>query len=220
MIHPQTILLVDDHSLITTALSALLKSMYPGVSIHVGSTAKDALELASKYGDSADLMILDLGLPDSTGTELLERLLLEYPALKILVLSGLVDSDSILKTLSAGAAGFIPKSLDANLLKGAVNFVLEGGVYIPSKILTQQQSIGMSPQQPSVNPSSTVHLTTRQCQVLKLLSQGDSIKSICRKLDLSEGTIKTHVTAIYRAFDARNRTEALIAARRNGFNVD
>lgn len=194
--------------------------MYPGVSIHVGATAKEALELASKYGDSADLMILDLGLPDSTGTELLERLLLEYPALKILVLSGLVDSDSILKTLSAGAAGFIPKSLDANLLKGAVNFVLEGGVYIPSKILTQQQSIGMSPQQPLVNPSSTVHLTTRQCQVLKLLSQGDSIKSICRKLDLSEGTIKTHVTAIYRAFDARNRTEALIAARRNGFNVD
>ncbi len=216
MIQPQTILLVDDHSLITTALSALLKSMYPGVSIHVGATAKEALELASKYGDSADLMILDLGLPDSTGTELL----LEYPALKILVLSGLVDSDSILKTLSAGAAGFIPKSLDANLLKGAVNFVLEGGVYIPSKILTQQQSIGMSPQQPSVNPSSTVHLTTRQCQVLKLLSQGDSIKSICRKLDLSEGTIKTHVTAIYRAFDARNRTEALIAARRNGFNVE
>ena len=220
MIQPQTILLVDDHSLITTALSALLKSMYPGVSIHVGATAKEALELASKYGDSADLMILDLGLPDSTGTELLERLLLEYPALKILVLSGLVVSDSILKTLSAGAAGFIPKSLDANLLKGAVNFVLEGGVYIPSKILTQQQSIGMSPQQPSVNPSSTVHLTTRQCQVLKLLSQGDSIKSICRKLDLSEGTIKTHVTAIYRAFDARNRTEALIAARRNGFNVE
>lgn len=220
MIQPQTILLVDDHSLITTALSALLKSMYLGVSIHVGATAKEALELASKYGDSADLMILDLGLPDSTGTDLLERLLLEYPALKILVLSGLVDSDSILKTLSAGAAGFIPKSLDANLLKGAVNFVLEGGVYIPSKILTQQQSIGMSPQQPSVNPSSTVHLTTRQCQVLKLLSQGDSIKSICRKLDLSEGTIKTHVTAIYRAFDARNRTEALIAARRNGFNVE
>ena len=220
MIQPQTILLVDDHSLITTALSALLKSMYLGVSIHVGATAKEALELASKYGDSADLMILDLGLPDSTGTDLLERLLLEYPALKILVLSGLVDSDSTLKTLSAGAAGFIPKSLDANLLKGAVNFVLEGGVYIPSKILTQQQSIGMSPQQPLVNPSSTVHLTTRQCQVLKLLSQGDSIKSICRKLDLSEGTIKTHVTAIYRAFDARNRTEALIAARRNGFNVD
>lgn len=220
MPQPQTILIVDDHSLITTALSALLQSMYPGVKTYVGGTAREALELAASYGDSADLMILDLGLPDSSGTELLEKLLNDYPALKILVLSGLIDSDSILRTLSAGAAGFVPKSLDADLLKGAVNFVLEGGVYIPSKVLSQQQSAGMSPQQPIVNPHSKVHLTTRQCQVLKLLSQGDSIKSICRKMELSEGTIKTHVTAIYRAFDARNRTEALIAARRNGYNVD
>lgn len=212
MVKPQTILLVDDHSLITTAMSALLQSMYPDVQIHVGATAKEAVELAKKYGDSADLMILDLGLPDSQGTDLLVRLLQNYPALKILVLSGNCDPDSILKALSAGAAGYVPKTLDANLLKSTINFVLEGGVYIPSKILSQQQ--------PVVNPSSKVHLTTRQCQVLKLLSQGDSIKTICRKMDLSEGTIKTHVTALYRAFDARNRTEALIAARRNGFNVD
>lgn len=148
MVKPQTILLVDDHSLITTAMSALLQSMYPDVQIHVGATAKEAVELAEKYGDSADLMILDLGLPDSQGTDLLVRLLQNYPALKILVLSGNCDPDSILKALSAGAAGYVPKTLDANLLKSTINFVLEGGVYIPSKILSQQQSMGMSPQQP------------------------------------------------------------------------
>ena len=54
MVKPQTILLVDDHSLITTAMSALLQSMYPDVQIHVGATAKEAVELAEKYGDSAD----------------------------------------------------------------------------------------------------------------------------------------------------------------------
>ena len=193
MVKPQTILLVDDHSLITTAMSALLQSMYPDVQIHVGATAKEAVELAEKYGDSADLMILDLGLPDSQGTDLLVRLLQNYPALKILVLSGNCDPDSILKALSAGAAGYVPKTLDATLLKSTINFVLEGGVYNPSKVLSQ---------------------------VLKHMSQGDTIKTLCRKMDLSEGTIKTHVTALYRAFDARNRTEALIAARRNGFNVD
>lgn len=96
MVKPQTILLVDDHSLITTAMSALLQSMYPDVQIHVGATAKEAVELAEKYGDSADLMILDLGLPDSQGTDLLVRLLQNYPALKILVLSGNCDPDSIL----------------------------------------------------------------------------------------------------------------------------
>ena len=126
MVKPQTILLVDDHSLITTAMSALLQSMYPDVQIHVGATAKEAVELAEKYGDSADLMILDLGLPDSQGTDLLVRLLQNYPALKILVLSGNCDPDSILKALSAGAAGYVPKTLDANLLKSTINFVLEG----------------------------------------------------------------------------------------------
>ena len=100
MVKPQTILLVDDHSLITTAMSALLQSMYPDVQIHVGATAKEAVELAEKYGDSADLMILDLGLPDSQGTDLLVRLLQNYPALKILVLSGNCDPDSILKAIS------------------------------------------------------------------------------------------------------------------------
>lgn len=220
MKQPHLVLLIDDHSLITTAMTALLKSMYPDVQVFTGASAKDARELASRYGDSADLMILDLCLPDSNGTGLLEQLLVEYPALKILVLSGVLDPDSILKSLSAGAAGYVPKSLDASMLKHAISFVLEGGVYIPSKVLSQQQSVGMNPQQPIVNPSSSVHLTPRQCQVLKLLSQGDSIKTICKKMDLSEGTIKTHVAAIYRAFDAKNRTEALIAARKNGFNVD
>lgn len=220
MKQPHLVLLVDDHSLITTAMSALLKSMYPEVQIYTGSSARDARELANKFGDSADLMILDLCLPDSSGTGLLEQLLSEYPALKILVLSGVVDPDSILKSLSAGAAGYVPKSLDATLLKHAISFVLEDGVYIPSKVLSQQQSVGMNPQQPLENPSSSVHLTPRQCQVLKLLSQGDSIKTICKKMELSEGTIKTHVAAIYRAFNAKNRTEALIAARKNGFNVD
>ncbi|WP_289186387.1 response regulator, partial [Turicimonas muris] len=102
MKQPHLVLLVDDHSLITTAMSALLKSMYPEVQIYTGSSARDARELANKFGDSADLMILDLCLPDSSGTGLLEQLLSEYPALKILVLSGVVDPDSILKSLSAG----------------------------------------------------------------------------------------------------------------------
>ncbi|MBQ8829165.1 MAG: response regulator transcription factor [Burkholderiaceae bacterium] len=217
---PQTILLVDDHSLITTAMSALLKSMYPDVQVQIGADAKEARRLVAEHGDSADLMILDLGLPDCQGTELLVELLQDYPALKILVLSGSVEPEKILKALSAGAAGYVPKTLDAHLLKDAISLVLEGGVYIPAKILSQAQSEGMAPQVPVHNPKASVHLTNRQCQVLKLLSQGDSIKEICRTMNLSEGTIKTHVTAIYRAFNARNRTEALIAARKNCFNVD
>jgi len=64
-----------------------------------------------------------------------------------------------------------------------------------------------------------IQLTERQEQVLQLLARGAPIKIICRELGLSEGTVKTHVTAIYRAFGASNRTEALLAARRHGYDV-
>ena len=65
-----------------------------------------------------------------------------------------------------------------------------------------------------------VHLTDRQKDVLLQLAKGAPIKRICRDLELSEGTVKTHVAAIYRAFGASNRTEALLAARRAGFDID
>jgi DNA-binding NarL/FixJ family response regulator len=67
--------------------------------------------------------------------------------------------------------------------------------------------------------SSRARLTDRQEQVLELLARGAPIKVICRELNLSEGTVKTHVTAIYRAFGASNRTEALLAARKQGYDV-
>ncbi|HRK57676.1 MAG TPA: response regulator transcription factor, partial [Burkholderiaceae bacterium] len=107
-----------------------------------------------------------------------------------------------------------------------IRFVLSGGVYIPNDLLddsTRGASILGLPErgrdvfgQPS---AKRIQLTERQEQVLQLLARGAPIKIICRELGLSEGTVKTHVTAIYRAFGASNRTEALLAARRHGYDV-
>ena len=76
-----------------------------------------------------------------------------------------------------------------------------------------------TPERPREVGATRVELTERQEQVLQLLARGAPIKIICRELGLSEGTVKTHVTAIYRAFNASNRTEALLAARRHGYDV-
>ena len=117
----------------------------------------------------------------------------------------------------------MPKSLDTEMLGNAIDFVLKGGVFIPSKLLTESQRVGFFTRTAAHLKSSAeepVHLTERQKDVLALLAQGAPIKRICRELDLSEGTVKTHVAAIYRAFGASNRTEALLAARRAGFDID
>lgn len=93
--------------------------------------------------------------------------------------------------------------------------------FIPSKLLAESQRTGFINRTTELIPQEAepVHLTERQKDVLMLLAQGAPIKRICRDLNLSEGTVKTHVAAIYRAFGATNRTEALLAARRAGYEI-
>lgn len=215
-------LIVDDHALITGALTMLLEDRDPEAEVHTAATADDALALADREGD-ADLLILDLSLPGVTGTELMEEIVRRQPMLKILIVSGMADQEAIMRVLQLGAAGFVPKSLDTDMLSGAIDFVLKGGVFIPSKLLTESQKDGFFTRTAArLKPAEAEppHLTDRQRDVLAQLAKGAPIKRICRELDLSEGTVKTHVAAIYRAFGASNRTEALIAARRAGFDID
>jgi DNA-binding NarL/FixJ family response regulator len=219
------ILLVDDHSLITEALKVLLHDLDPQAQIFTGADAPAAEQLAADHQD-ADLMLLDLGLPGATGTSLLEKLTTLHPDLKILVLSGVQDQRSVMRVLQLGAAGFVPKSMATENLVSAIRFVLSGGVYIPADLLEDAtrgaQMLGLPERGRDMlgRPSGgRVQLTERQEQVLQLLARGAPIKIVCRELNLSEGTVKTHVTAIYRAFGASNRTEALLAARRNGYDV-
>lgn len=215
-------LIVDDHALVAGALTLLLEDRDPEADVHTAATADAALELVDREGD-ADLLILDLSLPGVTGTELMEEIVRRQPMLKILVVSGLADQESIMRVLQLGAAGFVPKSLDTELLSSAIDFVLKGGVYIPSKLLTESQKDGFVTRTAArlkAPESAPPHLTDRQLDVLAQLAKGAPIKRICRELDLSEGTVKTHVAAIYRSFGASNRTEALIAARRAGFDID
>lgn len=215
-------LIVDDHALVAGALTLLLEDRDPEADVHTAATADAALELVDREGD-ADLLILDLSLPGVTGTELMEEIVRRQPMLKILVVSGLADQESIMRVLQLGAAGFVPKSLDTELLSSATDFVLKGGVYIPSKLLTESQKDGFFTRTAArlkAPESAPPHLTDRQLDVLAQLAKGAPIKRICRELDLSEGTVKTHVAAIYRSFGASNRTEALIAARRAGFDID
>lgn len=215
-------LIVDDHALVAGALTLLLEDRDPEADVHTAATADAALELVDREGD-ADLLILDLSLPGVTGTELMEEIVRRQPMLKILVVSGLADQERIMRVLQLGAAGFVPKSLDTELLSSAIDFVLKGGVYIPSKLLTESQKDGFFTRTAArlkAPESAPPHLTDRQLDVLAQLAKGAPIKRICRELDLSEGTVKTHVAAIYRSFGASNRTEALIAARRAGFDID
>ena len=214
------ILVVDDHSLITDALSILFLDLDPDAEVLTTRTAEGAMEMLNQHGD-LDLVVLDLGMPGVSGTSLLESMVAHSPEMKILVLSGQQDPRNVMRVLQLGAAGFVPKSMASDTLLAAVKFVLSGGVYIPADLLDEVNRVAMigTPERAREQGATRVELTERQEQVLQLLARGAPIKIICRELGLSEGTVKTHVTAIYRAFNASNRTEALLAARRHGYDI-
>ncbi len=210
-------LIVDDHALLAGALKFLLESRDPNAEVQTTGDPSHALTLLDAHADELNLLILDLNLPGVEGTELLEVIVARYPTLKVLVVSGSTDKDNIVNVLQLGAAGFVPKSLETETLSNAIDFVLKGGVFIPTQLLNETQD-AQSFVLPTVEKTvPDVHLTERQQDVLVELAKGSPIKRICLNLGLSEGTVKTHVGAIYRAFGASNRTEALLAARRAGF---
>jgi DNA-binding NarL/FixJ family response regulator len=217
------ILLIDDHELIIDLVSALLHDVLSDVVVCTARDASGALRLLAE-NDDAGLMLLDLGVPGATGTSLLEAVLAQSPKLKVLVLSGWQDRQSVMRVLQIGAVGFVPKSMATDVLVAAIRLVLSGGIYIPSNLFEPMRCAepprSPTPRQFEFEPGSiSATLTERQKQVLRLLSRGMPIKEVCRELGLSEGTVKTHVLAIYRAFGASNRTQALLAARRNGYDM-
>ena len=216
------VLVIDDHALVRDALRGVLKELRGEASVVEAPDWREATRQIEKTPD-LDLVLLDLGLPDRDGFEILAELRERYPAISVVVLSGRNDRESVARALDLGALGFIPESAQREVMLSAFNLIFSGGMYIPPEILAHQGPASMrstsAPGPPGRRVSGAdLGLTERQLEVLALLMQGKSNKAICRVLDLAEPTVKNHVTAILRALEATNRTEAVIAARALGFD--
>jgi DNA-binding NarL/FixJ family response regulator len=215
-----TILLVDDHVLIREAMRGVLRELDGSTPILEAQSARQADELISRNPDIS-LVLLDLGLPDRDGFEMLESLRRSHPAVAVVVLSALNDRDNVRKSLDAGAQGFIPKTAAREILLGALRLILAGGVYIPPEILSAAPPPRAAPpttvaQRAGQTPAD-LGLTGRQLDVLALMMQGKSNKLICRHLNLAEPTVKNHVSSILKALNVNNRTEAVLAVTARGW---
>lgn len=219
------ILVVDDHPLILEALKQVLRDLDPDIEVIEARDARQALEQAGRHPELA-LVLLDLTLPEKHGFELLPELRQHTPGLPVVVLSATEDRDTVLRAINDGAMGFIPKTSRTEVLVAALRLVFSGGVYLPPSAFSVPNGTTSDPRAPAQTPVPATRsprdagLTERQAQVLALLVQGKSNKLICRALDLAEGTVKIHVTAILRALNVSNRTEAVVAVSRLGLRLD
>lgn len=211
-------LIVDDHLLFGEGLKLLLGSAAAIEDITCCTSGAEALGLAST--SSYDLVLLDWKLgSEPSGVELIVALKQLLPSASVVVVSGENAPRLIKLAIDSGASGFVPKESSSSLLIDALRVVAHGGVYLPSSVLalgSPEQVAQWLPEQGtssnmSLRSMATVFpaLTPRQSEILNLLIRGMSNKLIARQLDISDGTVKQHLNAIFRELDVHSRTEAV-----------
>lgn len=208
------ILIADDHELFRDGLRHVLDQLGGALEIVEACDFAQAVAAVERERD-IDIVLLDLAMPGMTWNEGLQRLKdLLTDTVPIIVLSASDDRRHVLQAVNMGAAGFIPKTSSSRVMLSALKLVLSGGVYLPPALLEQSNSqadgLGIA------NENAVSFLTPRQREVLALLGQGKSNKEIARVLQLAEGTVKLHVTAILKALNVNNRTRAVVAASQLG----
>ncbi|MEW5685446.1 MAG: response regulator transcription factor [Pseudomonadota bacterium] len=194
------VLVVDDHALVRQGLAALLAGQgVVSAVVHAGGVA-EALSMIDAHTD-LEAVLLDLRLAGEDGVEAVGHIALRRPDLPVLILSSSEDPADVRRALDAGALGYVPKSASPETLMSAVESVLAGDIFTPAFMA------GAPPP-----PSGGADLTPRQREMLIAVANGLSNKEIALKHDLSEKTVKVHVSAIFRALSVTNRTQAATAA--------
>jgi DNA-binding NarL/FixJ family response regulator len=199
------VLIADDHPLYCDALRAVVPQACPDAEIGEAASQEEVLA-AVGAGRPFDLVLLDLNLPGATGLSCLTALRRAVPATPIVVVSAVDDPKIMQDVIMGGASAFVPKSAPGQVLINALRVILAGGTYMPAGIFAALRGAD--------NASTAHELTLRQRRVLELLSTGLSNKQIARALDISEITVKAHVSAIFRKLGVSNRVQAGLEARR------
>ena len=216
------ILIADDHWLIIEAIKTKLLEFCAQAQFTV---AMNVRELEGVDLQGLDLALVDLSIPGAQAFAHVDALRQRRPDLPVIVISGYEDPAVMRSALDRGARGYIPKAYSPEIMLSAVRLVLVGGVYVPPMLLSGGAAEAVLAGMPAVamaeaprNSAPTLDslravLTERQVDVLQLLSQGKPNKLIGRVLGISEGTVKIHLAAIFRALNVRNRTEAVVVAQ-------
>jgi DNA-binding NarL/FixJ family response regulator len=213
---PTAILVVDDHDLLRLGVCALVQAQAAssGASIEVfeAGNAADALVLYEKHRESIGLVLMDLALPDTHGLSGLTEFRRRFPPARIVVLSGTGNASLAQGALALGAIAFLPKSAD---LKEVVGFIRACGLLGPKAVEISYSALpkALGGSAEPAHASAWQELTPRQTQVLQWVLEGKANKEIAQLANLSEGTVKNHVSTILLLFGVRSRAQLISSLR-------
>jgi DNA-binding NarL/FixJ family response regulator len=197
------VVLADDHPVVRDGLAAMINQQ---PDMEVVAEAGDGEEAIAHYQQyQPDVMVLDLRMPKRDGVAVVQRVMELHPKACVLIMTTYDGDEDIFQCLSQGAKGYLLKDAPRQEILSAIRAVNENRPYASS-------SVAAKALQRMAKPS----LTERELDVLQLVAQGRSNKDIARRLEITEGTAKTHVKAILTKLDAISRTEAVAVAHKRG----
>jgi len=210
------VLILDGHPMVHEVLGKIVRAAFGPVCVRTATTLDDVLQ----FGVAAiDMALLDLALPDCAGIEALRRFRGLCPTARVVVISADRSPSTIVAALSAGASGYLPKTLTPKVMSAAIRLIGAGGVYVPFEALGDVR-VALDRTFDDGKSSATHGLTDRQLEVLRLIRRGYNNRTIARQLSIAEGTVKQHVHAMFGALRVSSRTEAIAAATRLGLNAE
>jgi DNA-binding NarL/FixJ family response regulator len=208
------ILLVDDHALVRAGLRRLIQEI-DGVEI-IGEASNATAALAIVEASRPELVMMDIGMPDTDGLEATARIKAQFPDIRVIIVSMYCSEEDVLQGLRSGASGYLLKSSAPAEIAIAIDAVKNGGVYL-SPLISKSVVDGYL-DRVKVNSQSSGALSPRQREVLKLVAQGLRTKEIARQLGISSKTVETHRTQLMARLDIHEIAGLVRYAIKAGFD--
>lgn len=197
------ILIADDHAVVRRGLRSILQIEKDFLVVGEASNGNETVEMTRRL--KPNVVIMDIVMPEKSGSEATAEILAEHPETRILLLTTFGTADDVAKALEAGAAGALMKTSDESEIIASIRAIAAGGHAVSDEI---KRLMAESPPTPS--------LTSRQSEVLNAMSKGLSNAEIAKVFGINEFTVREHVVNIMAKLDASNRAEAVaIALRKN-----
>ena len=204
------ILIVEDHTLTRFALKTILQETDYIQEVYEAQNANEAYTIVSNK--KIDLVLMDLGLPQINGIEASQTIKNKYPSCKIVILTSHWGEEDVIKSLQAGANSYCCKDIEPEQLKRVVKTTLDGASWFDAKVsgfvLNNGNNTSNSPQ---LNKDD-LHLTARECEILKAMTEGMTNIQISNKFNVSVNTVKVHVASILQKLNVDDRVQAVIIA--------
>ena len=212
------VMVVDDQALVREGIASLL-AIQPGIQV-VGTAQDGAQALEAFFQLEPDVVLMDIRMPVMDGIEAVQKILFKKPEAIILMLTTLEDDEYIVKSLKAGAVGYLLKDMLAQDLAQAVRMAYRGVFQLSPSIagnLIRLTDTVKKPVREDEYMEQIAALTPRELDVLKLIATGATNREIAQQLFLSEGTVKNIVSRIFSCLGVKDRVQAAVIANTSGF---